>query len=366
MKDGQQDPRQQDPRQQDPRQQDPRQQDPRQQDPRQQDPRQQPPKTNATPYQSSHTTSNRSLPQGRQQIQQISTPYQDYSTNLQSNAYSKPIPPKISYTPVQHSLASSFGPSSSANTSYSSNATFSQGSDYSQYNGWPFAGNDTAMKEAQATVDPRDLSTHTLPARTLPIQTLPTRTLPAQSLPAQTPPAQNLPARTLPLQTLPTRTLPARTFPAQDPSNHYPPTQALPSQPLSSQNHTFTGVSNFNTYLKSPMAPPLHRNIDQDLMDYEVNNTPLPMNLATPSNMSPPEATLSFRTETKTIYRCTFKDCGKTFSRQHELVRHHKGKHQNQEDHFCSVDKDCERATRGFSRKDKRNDHERQGHKRKG
>ncbi|KAF2250203.1 hypothetical protein BU26DRAFT_297146 [Trematosphaeria pertusa] len=73
-------------------------------------------------------------------------------------------------------------------------------------------------------------------------------------------------------------------------------------------------------------------------------------------------SSICFRTETKTHYRCTYGNCNKLFSRIPDLDRHHRGSHEGMRDFTCRV-AGCQRAVRGFSRKDKRNDHERKMHK---
>ena len=58
---------------------------------------------------------------------------------------------------------------------------------------------------------------------------------------------------------------------------------------------------------------------------------------------------------------CTVASCHRKFKRHQELSRHHRSMHQQLQLYFCRV-AGCRRG-RGFSRKDKRDDHERKGHR---
>lgn len=71
---------------------------------------------------------------------------------------------------------------------------------------------------------------------------------------------------------------------------------------------------------------------------------------------------LSFRTECKTTFVCTYQSCNKRFSRIYDLRRHHRGKHDDETEKISCRFTNCPRAFRGFSRKDKRDDHERKKH----
>jgi hypothetical protein len=82
-----------------------------------------------------------------------------------------------------------------------------------------------------------------------------------------------------------------------------------------------------------------------------------------PSNSTP--GTVPFRVETKTFFVCTEHNCNKRFSRLPDLHRHHRGTHQDLRPFRCRA-LGCERAERGFPRRDKRDVHERKTHVRMG
>lgn len=70
---------------------------------------------------------------------------------------------------------------------------------------------------------------------------------------------------------------------------------------------------------------------------------------------------LQFRTITKTAYLCTFKRCNKQFTRIYDLRRHHEGVHERKASFPCSWI-NCRRHVEAFTRKDKRDEHERKIH----
>jgi len=72
-------------------------------------------------------------------------------------------------------------------------------------------------------------------------------------------------------------------------------------------------------------------------------------------------ADISFRTETKTVYVCTYGDCNKKYSRMPDLRRHYRGSHLEDRRFKCRA-LGCERAIRGFPRRDKRDTHEKKMH----
>lgn len=72
-------------------------------------------------------------------------------------------------------------------------------------------------------------------------------------------------------------------------------------------------------------------------------------------------ADISFRTETKTVYVCTYSDCNKKYSRMPDLRRHYRGSHLEDRRFKCRA-LGCERAIRGFPRRDKRDIHEKKMH----
>ena len=91
------------------------------------------------------------------------------------------------------------------------------------------------------------------------------------------------------------------------------------------------------------------------------NTMPTLFDFRTAETVSESTPNLCYRTETKKIYICTYKNCNKRFNRIHELHRHHRGIHKKILPFPCRTD-GCERAKKGFPRKDKRNDHERKIH----
>jgi hypothetical protein len=70
---------------------------------------------------------------------------------------------------------------------------------------------------------------------------------------------------------------------------------------------------------------------------------------------------ISFCTETKTVYICTRDNCNKRYSRLQDLRRHCRGFHLQDHQFKCRA-LGCERAVRGFPRKDKRDIHEKKMH----
>ena len=72
-------------------------------------------------------------------------------------------------------------------------------------------------------------------------------------------------------------------------------------------------------------------------------------------------ADISFRTETKTVYVCTYGYCNKKYSRMPDLRRHYRGSHLEERRFICRA-LGCERAIRGFPRRDKRDTHEKEMH----
>ena len=68
-----------------------------------------------------------------------------------------------------------------------------------------------------------------------------------------------------------------------------------------------------------------------------------------------------FRTLGKDSLECTYDNCGTPFRRHWDLKRHHTTVHLRVGTFFCGFN-GCARRTRGFSRKDKRDEHERHAH----
>jgi hypothetical protein len=100
---------------------------------------------------------------------------------------------------------------------------------------------------------------------------------------------------------------------------------------------------------------------------FEAPKSPTPKYNDTPRPVSPPHQSetadnVRFRVKTKTVFICTFEDCGKELGRKTELYRHHRSAHE-QERPFKCHDTACYRSVRGFPRKDKRDDHVRKVHK---
>ncbi|KAK4222447.1 hypothetical protein QBC38DRAFT_81903 [Podospora fimiseda] len=62
-------------------------------------------------------------------------------------------------------------------------------------------------------------------------------------------------------------------------------------------------------------------------------------------------------------FKCNFNNCGRSFTRKADANRHYKLKHEvTGRDSFLCQWEGCERRLRGFSRKDKRDEHERKVH----
>jgi hypothetical protein len=70
---------------------------------------------------------------------------------------------------------------------------------------------------------------------------------------------------------------------------------------------------------------------------------------------------ISFRIETKKIYICTHGYCNKKYSRMPDLRCHYRGAHLDDRFFKCRA-RGCERAVRGFPRRDKRDAHEQKMH----
>lgn len=70
---------------------------------------------------------------------------------------------------------------------------------------------------------------------------------------------------------------------------------------------------------------------------------------------------IPFRIETKRVYICAYQNCNKKYGRLPELRRHQRGAHLNDQRWKCRS-AGCDRTTRGFPRRDKRDDHERKVH----
>ena len=77
------------------------------------------------------------------------------------------------------------------------------------------------------------------------------------------------------------------------------------------------------------------------------------------------EDNISFRIETKQVFACTYGACNNKYTRLQDLRRHHRGAHQGNHQFKCRASK-CERAIRGFSRRDKRDSHEKSMHAKRG
>jgi hypothetical protein len=63
----------------------------------------------------------------------------------------------------------------------------------------------------------------------------------------------------------------------------------------------------------------------------------------------------------KKSFKCIYKECGNRFTRITDLKRHHLDIHERCVSFYCRF-AGCRRAVRGFSRKDKRDDHQRRVH----
>ncbi|KIM98312.1 hypothetical protein OIDMADRAFT_20052 [Oidiodendron maius Zn] len=91
------------------------------------------------------------------------------------------------------------------------------------------------------------------------------------------------------------------------------------------------------------------------------NILPLPAPEIDGTARSDPTNQPQFRTLGKNAIICTYNLCGARFSRRSDLKRHHMAIHLRAMTFLCSFT-GCARATIGFSRKDKRDDHERKIH----
>lgn len=69
----------------------------------------------------------------------------------------------------------------------------------------------------------------------------------------------------------------------------------------------------------------------------------------------------AYRIETKKVFICTHQNCDKKYSRLPDLHRHHRGAHLGNQQFKCRKI-ECGRAIRGFTRRDKRDTHERRMH----
>ena len=78
---------------------------------------------------------------------------------------------------------------------------------------------------------------------------------------------------------------------------------------------------------------------------------------------SDPTPQPQFRTVGRKAVICTYHDCGARFTRRSDLRRHHNNIHLRARPFFCGFN-GCERAANGigFSRKDKRDSHEKKVH----
>jgi hypothetical protein len=70
---------------------------------------------------------------------------------------------------------------------------------------------------------------------------------------------------------------------------------------------------------------------------------------------------IQFRVETKRVYVCMHTGCNKKYSRMPDLRRHFRGSHLQDRRFKCRAP-GCERAVRGFPRRDKRDVHEKKMH----
>lgn len=71
----------------------------------------------------------------------------------------------------------------------------------------------------------------------------------------------------------------------------------------------------------------------------------------------------NYRIETKQVFVCAYGTCNNRYARLADLRRHHRGAHQNNDQFKCRASH-CPRAIRGFSRRDKRDSHEKSMHRR--
>jgi hypothetical protein len=67
---------------------------------------------------------------------------------------------------------------------------------------------------------------------------------------------------------------------------------------------------------------------------------------------------LRYACQSARSFTCLADNCGRRFTRLSDLRRHHKSRHLQSMEYLCRASLVCSRATRGFSRKDKRKEHE--------
>lgn len=95
-----------------------------------------------------------------------------------------------------------------------------------------------------------------------------------------------------------------------------------------------------------------------------------PPQLSSPSQFDPfagqmtrqrTDTDVCFRVETKRVFVCAHGTCNKRYARVTDLKRHHRGVHQGNDQFKCRTS-GCPRTIRGFSRRDKRDSHEKSMH----
>ncbi|KAK4447280.1 hypothetical protein QBC34DRAFT_382530 [Podospora aff. communis PSN243] len=118
----------------------------------------------------------------------------------------------------------------------------------------------------------------------------------------------------------------------------------------------FTGtvIPDMNRVMTIAIAPDIHAN------NFNENVHTNPGFDMTNANINPNPDIISVQLADGT-WRCAISTCNQTFKHHQELSRHHKSTRQQLQLYLCRSD-GCERAIRGFARKDKRKDHEKVVH----
>lgn len=141
--------------------------------------------------------------------------------------------------------------------------------------------------------------------------------------------------------------------------SYFPEAKTITSPSYPASITTYDGGV-FGDAMNSPVPSSQNREATNHLASqlFQGESSPTPCNL---QNEFSHATSMSYRTETRRSYICTFRNCNKCFSRIYDLHRHHRGAHDKRIQFNCRHS-GCPRNTRGFPRKDKRDEHERKVH----